>query len=94
MRVRVQYNTPQVSVDEVFSGTSADEIVAAMQKAVASRLTFLMKPFVLGMSTTQFSQEVVRRYNEAAGRSVASPQSAQEFLTLGRAEGIVTFLEM
>jgi hypothetical protein len=83
-----------MAVDEVFSGGSADEVVKAMQKAVASRLTFLMKPFVLNMSTAQFSQEVVRRYNEATGRSVATPQSAQEFLALGRAEGIVTYLEM
>lgn len=93
MRVRVKYSAPQMSVDEVFVGTTADEVVRAMQQAVAGRLNFLMKPFVLGMSPTQFAQEVVSRYNDGTGKSVAKPQSAQEFLTLGQAEGIVTFLD-
>ena len=72
---------------------AAEDVVKAMQQTVASRLNFLMKPFVLGMSPTQFGPEVVRRYNEATGRAVRAPQSAQEFITLGQAEGIVTVLE-
>jgi hypothetical protein len=93
MRVRVKYSAPQMSVDEVFSGGTADDVVRAMQQAVAARLNFLMKPIVLHMSPAQFGQEVVRRYNQASGRAVPTPQSAQEFLTLGQAEGIVTVLE-
>ena len=93
MKVRVKYSTPQMSVDEVFSGPTADAIVSAMQKAVAARLNFLMKPLVLNMGTTQFAQEVVNRYNQSAGKSVPRPNSAQEFLSLGETEGIVTVLE-
>ncbi len=93
MKVKVHYDTPQMSVDEVFSGGTADDVVAAMQKAVAARLNFLMKPLVMAMGPTQFAQEVVSRYNTGTGRSVAKPSSAQEFLTLGEAEGIVTILE-
>jgi hypothetical protein len=52
-----------------------------------------MKPFVLGMSPTQFAQEVVSRYNSGTGRSVPKPTSADEFLTFGQVEGIVTFLD-
>jgi hypothetical protein len=93
MKVRVKYDAPQMSVNEEFNGESADAIVRQMQQTVASKLNFLMKPFVLGMSPTQFGQEVVSRYNSATGRSVPRPLSAQEFLTLGQAEGIVTFLD-
>ena len=35
MKVRVTYKAPQMSVDEVFSGDTADAVVKAMQKAVA-----------------------------------------------------------
>jgi hypothetical protein len=93
MRVRVTYSAPQMSVDEVFAGNTADDVVRAMQRAVAGRLNFLMKPVVLSMSPTQFGQEVVKRYNQAAGRAVATPHSAHEFLTLGQAEGMVTVLD-
>lgn len=82
-----------MNVDEVFTGDTADAVVKAMQKAVAARLNFLMKPIALGMSPTQFTQEVVSRYNSGTGRSVTKPKSAEEFLTLGQAEGIVTFLD-
>lgn len=92
MKVRVKYSAPQMSVDQVFTGPGPDDVVRQMQQEIASRVNFLMRPFVLGMSPTQFGQEVVSRYNEATGRSVPRPLSAREFLTLGEAEGIVTFL--
>lgn len=93
MKVRVTYRASQMAIDETFEGATADAIVTAMQREVAGRLNFLMRPFVLGMTPTGFAQEVVRRYNEATGKSVASPRNCAEFLTLGEAEGIVTILE-
>lgn len=93
MKVRIQYKAKQMAVDRTFTGSTADDVVRQMQKEVASHLNFLMRPFVLGMSPTAFGQEAVSRYNEATGKSVPKPQSADEFLTLGEREGIVTFLE-
>jgi len=93
MKVRITYTAPQMSVDKTFIGENADDVVRQMQKEVASHVNFLMRPFVMGMSPTAFGQEVVSRYNDATGRSVPKPRSADECLTLGEREGIVEFLD-
>jgi hypothetical protein len=93
MKVRVIVNSPQVQVDEVFTGDNAEAVVSAMQKAVAARLPFLMRPFVNAMSPVQFSQEVVRRYNDSARKSLPPPQSCEEFLQMGEKEGTAVILE-
>ena len=93
MKVRVTYKTPDISVDEVFSGEDAEDVVSGMQKAVAARLSLLLRVFVNGMSPTAFAQEVVSRYNAATKKSLSKPSSCEEFIRLGTEEGIVTVIE-
>ncbi len=93
MKVRVLFNTPQMKVDEVYSGQSAEDIVGQMKRSVASHLGFALKMAVNAMSPTKFAQETVRRYNDATGKSVPIPDSCEAFLESARAEGIVTYLE-
>ena len=93
MKVRVKTVTPEGPIDEVFAGPTAEAVVAAMQKAVASRLGFAMRFFVNSMSPSSFAQEVVKRYNQETRKSIPIPKSCDEFLKLGEQEGIVTVLE-
>ncbi len=93
MKVRVQTETPQSPIDEVFTEPTADAVVSAMQKAVASRLGFAMRLFVNAMSPLTFAQEVVKRYNQETKKSIQLPNSCEEFLKMGEQEGIVTVLD-
>jgi hypothetical protein len=93
MKVRVNVQTPQMTLDEVFSGADAEAVVRAMQKSAAGRLSFLLRAFVNAMSPLQFAQEVVRRYNEAMKKDIPAPTSCQEFLERGQTEGIAQILE-
>ena len=93
MRVRVTYDAGATVVDEIFTGATAEEVVAAMQKEVASKMSFLVRAFVMGMSPTEFAQEVISRYNLAAKKSLTPPQNCDEFLEQGIAEGIATVVE-
>lgn len=93
MKVRITQKTPQFSVDETFTGNTADDIVRAMKDTVAARVNFMLRPFVTAMTPLQFAQEVVRRYNDATHKSISAPQSCAEFLDQGEREGIVTFLD-
>lgn len=93
MRVQVQYQAEQIRLDELFSGKNAEEIVRQMQGRVASRVNFVMRLAVNALSPLQFSQETIRRYNDATGKSLPIPQSCEEFLQLGQNEGIVTILD-
>ena len=93
MKVRITQTTPQMTVDEVFTGTTAEDVVRAMQKEVASRVNFALRLMVNALSPLQFAQEVVKRYNDATKKSVPIPRSCQEFIDVGIGEGIVTILE-
>jgi hypothetical protein len=93
MKVRVTYRSPQMSVDEVFVGDTPDAVVSGMQKAVAAKVNFAVRILVNSLSPLQFAQEVVKRYNEASGKSVPPPRSCAEFLQLGEVEGLATVLE-
>lgn len=93
MKVRVSYHTPDMQVDETFSGDTPEAVVAAMQRTIAARLNFALRLLVNAMSPAQFAQEVVARYNEATRRSIPRPQSCAEFLRLAEAEGVVKILD-
>ena len=93
MKVRVSYRASGISLDEVFSGTTPEAVVSAMQRRVASQVGFAVRLFVNAISPLQFAHEVVKRYNEASGKNVPPPQSCAEFIELGEAEGIATVLE-
>jgi len=93
MKVRVTYRTPDMAIDETFVGGDAETVVTAMKQKAASQMKFALRLVVNAMSPLAFAQEVVKRYNEATKKSVPRPQSCEEFLKQGEAEGIVTFLE-
>lgn len=93
MRVRIQYRTPEMAVDETFSGRDAEAVVAAMKQKVASELNFALRLVVNAMTPLAFAQEVVKRYNDALKKALPLPQSCAEFLKQGEAEGIVVVLE-
>jgi hypothetical protein len=93
VKVRVQYQAQQICVDELFSGKNAEEIVRQMQSKVASKVNFVMRLAVNALSPLQFSQEAIRRYNDATKKNLPIPQTCEEFLKLGQNEGIVTILE-
>ncbi|HSV72532.1 MAG TPA: hypothetical protein VLH79_02095 [Chthonomonadales bacterium] len=87
------YQTPDVHIDEVFSGASADEVVSAMQRAVAARGSLAVRLFVGALSPLSFAQVAVDRYNDAAQRSIARPTSCEEFLRSSEREGLLTVLD-
>ena len=89
MKVRVQYETEGISVNETFDGSTCDDVVRAMKKRVASEAGFAARIVINSMSTLGFAQEVVRRYNRQHNRSVKHPESCEEFLEAGEAEGIL-----
>jgi hypothetical protein len=93
MTVRVTYSTSEITFDQVFSGATPDAVVAAMQKEVASQLSFVLRLFVNAMTPTQFAQEVMRRYNESTNAGLHTPQNCLEFIRIGEQQGIVTVLQ-
>lgn len=90
MRVNVNVSLEGMSVNEVFNGASADDIVGKMKSRVASELSFPMKLAVNGMGNLMFVQEVVRRYNTVKKLNLPLPTSCQEFLTLAQQQGLAT----
>ena len=87
MKVKVNISQPEIKVNETFSGSTPEEIVGAMKSRVAKEMPFLMRPIVNAMSSLAFAQEVVKRYNANMKKTLAAPQSCQEFLTLAQSEG-------
>jgi len=93
MRVRVTYRTPDMDIDEEFTGAGADEVVAAMQKAVAARAPLGLRLFVGALRPLSFAQVAVDRYNDAARTDIARPATCEEFLRAGEREGLLTVLD-
>ena len=93
LTIRVTYSTKEISLDTTFSGITPDAVVAAMQKEAAGQVGFAMKLIVNSMSALQFAREVIKRYNEATGRSLPSPGSSLEFIRLGEREGIIKVIQ-
>ena len=56
-------------------------------------LGFAARLVINAMSPVAFVQEVVRRYNKQAGKSLPIPDSCEDFLRTGESEGILTILE-
>jgi predicted membrane-bound spermidine synthase len=93
MRVRVNYSTSDIQIDEIFDGTNADAIVSAMQRLVAARAGFAIRLLVNSLSPLQFAHQAVTRYNETLNKSLRMPGSCAEFISLGQSEGIVEAIE-
>ena len=90
MKVHVNVALEGMSINELFEGATADEIVGKMKARVATELNFVMKMAVNAMSDLTFAQEVVRRYNAFKKLSLPLPATCQEFLTLAVQQGLAT----
>jgi hypothetical protein len=93
MKVRVTYEAPGLRIDEIFIGPTCEVVLMAMKHRAASEAGFAARLVINGMSMMGFAQEVVRRYNRSAGKSLPIPETCQEFLRLAESEGIATILE-
>lgn len=93
MKLHVHFESGGMKVDEVVSGTSADEVVAAMQRRVAQEAGFLIGAVVKRMTPLQFAQEATRRYNTSMKDNVPLPQTCEEFVTTGIQKGFATLVE-
>lgn len=83
MKVRVTMDVAGRHIDEVLSGTSADDILGQAKARVARELGW-KGLFLNAMPTLTFAQEAVRRYNAAYKTQHPIPQSADEFFALGQ----------
>lgn len=90
MKVHVNVTMEGVSVNEMFEGATAEEIVGKMKARVARELNFAMKMVVNSMSNLMFAQEVVRRYNDFKRLTLPLPNSCEEFLSLAQQQGLAT----
>ncbi len=89
MRIRVLYSAGANQIDETFESSNAVGIVKAMQAAAARRANFAARILISALSPDAFSREVVSRYNQHFGKSLALPTNSDEFLALGLREGIL-----
>lgn len=91
MKVRVTMDVAGRHVDETLQGNDATDIVSQAKSRVAQELGW-MGLFLHPMSPLTFAQEAVRGYNGAHHTNYALPQSAEDFLALGRDLGYLTVL--
>jgi hypothetical protein len=88
MKVHVNVSLEGMSVNEMFEGGTADEVVTKMKARVARELSFPLKLAVNAMSSLGFAQEVVRRYNAFKKLDLPLPRTCEEFLELAREQGL------
>ena len=93
MKVHVTIDHPAMSVDEIFSGSNADEVVGAMKARVAKALPFTQRLAVSAASNLMFVQEVVKRYNANQQLNLPIPNSSEEFLQMAQTQGFATIVE-
>lgn len=93
MKLHVHFETDQMKVDEVVSGDTAEQVVAAMQARVAKEAGFLVGAVVKRMTPLAFAQEATRRYNTAAGDSAPIPDSCDAFIRTGIEKNFATLVD-
>ena len=92
MKVRVQLTLEGHSFDEVINADSPDTLMLAIRDRVAKEIGW--KGLLLRtMTPLQFSQEAVRRYNEAHVKNEPQPQSVEDFVKFGERTGYLTVLD-
>lgn len=91
MTVRVTMDVAGRHVDQILTGTDAEDILAQAKARVAQALGW-KGLFLNVMSPLAFAQEAVRRYNSAFSAQLPVPQSADEFLKQGQTIGYVHVL--
>jgi hypothetical protein len=93
MKLQIKFDIGGLSVDEAIEGASPAEITRKAKMTIASRLGFLMGAMVKSMPDLEFSREVVRRYNAAAGTRCDLPASVDAFIDWAMAQGLATPLD-
>ena len=68
MRIRVRYSTPDITLDEVFTGADADAVVSAMQSEAANRANFMVRMLVRSLTPLGFAQQRAWPYRWCTGR--------------------------
>lgn len=93
MKVEVRIQHPRLKFEGMFTGETADAVVAQMQSAVAARAGLIAGLAIRTLTPLAFARETVRRWAEAEQRDVVLPASCEEFLELGVAEKIARVVE-
>lgn len=93
MKLHVKFEHPQMKVDEVVTGATAEAVVSGMQARVAKEAGFLIGAVVKRMTPLQFAQEATRRYNEAMKDNAPIPTSCEQFVQTGIDKQFATLLE-
>lgn len=82
-----------MKINEVVEGATAQEVVAAMQKRVASEAGFIVGAVVRKMTPLAFAQEATRRYNSAFKDSLPIPQTCDAFVQMGIQKQFATLVD-
>ena len=90
LRVHFHVQHPHVQFNQLVTGANADEVVSNLKSKVIAELKFPIKLAVMRMTTLEFAQEMVLRYNQAEKHNLPRPASCREFLTLAEAIGYAT----
>jgi hypothetical protein len=93
LTVRAAFRAGDLSVDETFSGATPENVVAAIQTAVARRAPLAMRLAIGLLTPLRFAQMVVIRYGEASGRVFPPPSTCAEFIALAQSEGFAVVIE-
>ena len=93
MKVRIQVNEGQISVDEMVQGADEEEIVREVRRQVEARAPFGVKLVLRTMDDRALWRRVVEGYNQRHGASEPAPTTAGEFLRFAERVGYATRLE-
>ena len=91
MKVRVTMSVAGRQIDEILTGTTADDVLSQAKSHVAKELGW-KGLFLSAMTPLAFAQKAVELYNGAHQTQYKSPTTAEEFLHLGQDLGYITLL--
>lgn len=91
MKVRVTMSVAGRQIDEILTGTTADDVLSQAKAHVAKELGW-KGLFLSAMTPLAFAQKAVELYNGAHQTQYTSPTTADEFLHLGQDLGYITLL--
>lgn len=93
MKLQIHFQTGDLKINELLEGANADDIVAAMQKRVATDAGFLVGAVVRNMTALQFAREATRRYNAALKDDAPLPNTCAEFVEMSIQKKFATVVE-
>lgn len=91
MKVRVTMSVAGRQIDEILTGTTADDVLSQAKAHVAKELGW-KGLFLSAMTPLAFAQKAVELYNGAHQTQYTSPTTADDFLHLGQDLGYITLL--